>query len=409
MPALDPYQRRLFALLSIATFFEGFDTMLASLMLPQLGADFGASQEQLFDTLATLGLGALFGFVPLRFADRFGRRPLLLVSIGGYTVLCLATAATRTLGEFTFCQFFARMFMVTEVALAYIVLSEEMPAERRGRLNGLLGAFASAGAILPALLLPLSIELGFGWRGLYAAGGALIGLLPLYVAWLREPRAFASLPPRSLGAEWSDVKSLVGVRHRRRFLAACCVWLSIDFWKSCAMFSFSYYAQTERAWTPEDLALWVPLGGVVQFFGYIGAGRLMDRYGRRPVVLFYLSLASGASAVCYLASGPLVVAGYFGMLSLGGMWAVAQTISAELFPTEIRATAGGITHHLIGRLGMTLGPKSVGMVAAALGSTGEAVALLGLLNLLVVPIIARTLPETAGAALDVRERDASAA
>lgn len=405
MPPLDPYQRRLFALLSIATFFEGFDTMLASLMLPQLGADFGASQAELFDTLAMLGLGALFGFVPLRFADRFGRRPLLLVSIGGYTVLCLMTAATRTLGEFVFCQFFARMFMVTEVALAYIVLSEEMPAERRGRLNGLLGAFASAGAILPALLLPVSIELGFGWRGLYAAGGALIGLLPLYITGLREPRAFASLAPRTLSAEWSDLKSLVGVRYRRRFVAAACVWLSIDFWNSCAMFSFSFYAQTERAWTPEDLALWIPLGGVLQFFGYVGAGRLMDRYGRRPIVLLYLLLASAASALCYLARGPLVIAGYFGMLALGGMWAVAQTISAELFPTEIRATAGGITHHLIGRLGMTLGPKSVGLLAVALGSTGEAVALLGLLNLLAIPVIARTLPETAGSALADRQPD----
>jgi putative MFS transporter len=397
--ALDPYQRRLFALLSLATFFEGFDTMLASLMLPQLGAEFGASQAELFDTLATLGLGALFGFVPLRFADRFGRRPLLLVSIGCYTVLCLATAATRTLGEFTFCQFFARMFMVTEVALAYVVLSEEMPAERRGRLNGMLGAFASAGAVVPALLLPASIDLGFGWRGLYAAGGALVVLLPLYVAWLREPRAFQDLPARSLATEWRDVKSLVGVRHRRRFVAAACVWLSIDFWNSCAMFSFSFYVQTERGWTPDDLALWIPLGGVLQFFGYIAAGRLMDRYGRRPTVLLVLPLASAASALCYLAQGPLVVVGYFAMLSLGGMWALAQTISAELFPTEIRATAGGITHNLIGRLGMTLGPKSVGLLAATLESTGEAVALLGLLNLLAIPIIAKTLPETAGSEL----------
>lgn len=397
--ALDPYQRRLFAMLSLATFFEGFDTMLASLMLPQLGADFGASESELFDTLATLGLGALFGFVPLRFADRFGRRPLLLVSIGGYTTLCLATAATRTLGEFTLCQFFARMFMVTEVALAYVILSEEMPVERRGRLNGLLGALASAGAILPSLLLPLSIELGFGWRGLYATGGVFVVLLPLYVAWIREPRVFQGLPKRSFAAEWTEVRSLVGPRHRRRFVAAACVWLSVDFWNSCAMFSFSFYAQTERGWTPADLALWLPLGGVLQFAGYVAAGRLMDGFGRKPTVLVYLALASGASTLCYLSEGPLVVAGYFGMVALGGMWAVAQTVSAELFPTELRATAGGITHNLIGRLGMTLGPKAVGMLAVSLGSTGDAVALLCLANLVAIPVIAATLPETRGTRL----------
>lgn len=401
-PSLDPYQRRLFGLLSIATFFEGFDTMLASLMLPQLGAEFGAGQRELFDTLSVLGLGALCGFLPLRLADRFGRRPLLLFSIGGYATLCLATAATRTLDEFTACQFFARMFMVTEVALAYVMLSEEMPPARRGRLNGLLGAVASAGAIVPAVLLPISIDWGAGWRGLYVIGAAPIVLLPLCVLWIREPRAFAALPSRSLAAEWGELRLLVGSRYRRRFVAAASVWLSIDFWNSCAMFSFSFYAQRERGWTPEDLAWWLPISGLFQFVGYVAAGRLMDRWGRRRTVMSYLSLASFASAVCYLGEGGLVVVGYFAMAGLGGMWAVAQTISAELFPTEVRATAGGLTHNLIGRLGMTLGPKLVGVLAVTLGSTGYAVALLGALNLFVIPLIAATLPETRGANLASR-------
>ena len=398
MPVLAPYQRRLFALMSLATFFEGFDTRLASLLLPQLGEEFGASQTELFGALSTLGLGALFGFLPLRFADRFGRRPLLLVSIGGYTALCLATAATRTLDEFVFCQFFARMFMVTEVALAFVILSEEMPSERRGRLNGLLGAVAAGGAIVPALLLPVAIDLGVGWRGLYALGGSLVVLLPLYVVGLREPAAFQCLPRRSLSDEWRELRSLVGSRYRRRFVAVACVWLSIDFWNSCAMFSFSFFAQTERGWGSDQIALWFTLAGVMQFASYAAAGWLMDRYGRRPTVIGYLVLASGASAIAYLGVGNWVVLGYFAMSSLGGMWAVAQTISAELFPTEVRATAGGVSHNLIGRLGMALGPKAVGFLAATHG-TGEAVAMLGVLHLLALPLIVLWLPETRGTEL----------
>jgi putative MFS transporter len=386
-------------MLSLATFFEGFDTRLTSLVLPQLGAEFGSDPSELFGTLSTLGWGALFGFIPLRFADRFGRRPLLLVSIGSYTALCLATAATRTLGEFAVCQFFARMFMVTEVALAFIVLSEEMPGERRGRLNAWLGAIASAGAIVPPMLLPLAIDLGFGWRGLYVTGGSLIALLPLYVAWLREPRAFVSLPPRSLATEWSEVKSLFGTRHRRRTVAASLVWLSVDFWTSAAMFSFSFFAQTERCWTPEDVALWFTAGGLIQLAGYATAGRMMDRFGRRPTIMAFLLLAALASAFTYLAKGPVVIVGYFGMNAVGGMWAVSQTIAAELFPTEVRATAGGLTHNMIGRLGMVLGPKAVGLLAASLGTTGAAVALLGLLHLAALPVIARLLPETRGVRL----------
>ena len=147
------------------------------------------------------------------------------------------------------------------------------------------------------------------------------------------------------------------------------------------------------------LAWWLPLAGPLQFVGYMVAGRSMDRWGRKPTVLFYLVAASLASAVCYLGDGWIVIAGYFGMAALGGMWAVAQTISAELFPTEVRATAGGVTHNLIGRLGMTLGPKLVGLLAVSVGSTGLAVAMLGLVNLIAVPVIAATLPETRGANL----------
>ena len=128
---------------------------------------------------------------------------------------------------------------------------------------------------------------------------------------------------------------------------------------------------------------------------------------RRPVVLSYLGLASVASAVSYLTHGSLVVVGYLAMNALGGMWAIAQTISAELFPTEVRATAGGITQHLIGRIGMALGPKSVGLLAASLGSTGSAVALLGLLHLVALPLIAAILPETRATPLDPTERGRS--
>ena len=58
----------------------------------------------------------------------------------------------------------------------------------------------------------------------------------------------------SAADRWRELRTLFGTRHRRRFVAAVLVWLSIDFWNSCAMFSFSFYAQTERGWTPADLA-----------------------------------------------------------------------------------------------------------------------------------------------------------
>ena len=75
---------------------------------------------------------------------------------------------------------------------------------------------------------------------------------------------------------------------------------------------------------------------------------------------------------------------------------IANTITAELFPTELRASAGAVAHNLLGRLGMVVGPPLVGAAAAAVGSTGEAVALLSLANLALVPLALWLVPETRG-------------
>lgn len=409
-PALDGYVRRLIALLSLATFFEGFDTMVTSLVLHRLGGEFGVESADLFAVQSILGIGAVCGFVPMRFADRVGRRPILLLSISGYTLLCLLTATATTLQEFAAYQFFARMFMVTELAIAYVMLSEEVPAERRGQLNGWMGAFASVGAIVPAMLFPLSNELGFGWRGLYVFGGSLGVLIPLYIGWIRETQAFLELPRRAWSNEFREWLELARAPHRRRFVAASIVWFSVDFWNACAMFSFPFYVQSERAWTPGDLALWMPLGGLLQFGGYVLAGRATDRFGRKPTLVVCLGTASLASLACYqLEAKEFVVASYFAMVAMGGMWSIAQTISAELFPTRLRATANGLTHNLIGRMGMVLGPAAVASFTLSLGSVGDTVALLCLANFVAIPLLIWLLPETRGARLSGSEEPRPAA
>lgn len=400
-PAREGSLPGLFALLAVASFFEGFDTMLASLVLPQLGREFGAGPAELGRVLSALGLGAVFGFLPLRLADRFGRRPVFLFAMATYTSLCLATATSTTLASFTLYQAGARMAMVTEIALAYVMLSEESPPERRGRLNGLLGGVASAGAMTAPLLLPLCEALGFGWRGLYAIGGSLVALVPLYVVRLREPAAFAALPRPTLREDVARTLSLFGPTHRARLAVGTLAWFTVDFWNAAAMFFFSYYVQQERGWTPGHLAVVMPVGGIFNFAGYALAGRLMDRIGRKPTLILHLGVACLASALCFQArSMPFIVLGYFAMTAAGGMWSVVQTISTELFPTQLRATGTGVAHNLFGRFGMTLAPAAVGSAAVALGSTGDAVTILGLASALALPALARWLPETRGTRLD---------
>jgi putative MFS transporter len=402
-----PYHRLLFALLALCTLFEGFDTKLASLVLPVIGREFGAGPAELGDALAASSLGMLAAFLVMRVADRAGRRPVFLAAVAGYAALTLATAFAPTLFAFTALQIGARLLMVVELSLAYLILSEELPPEARGRANGLLGAYASVGASIPALLLAPLEAAGPGWRGLFALGALPLLLLPVYARHLRETPVFA----RSGGArpglagEAAALRELAGPGRRALLAGIGALWVTVSFWSGTALYFFTYYVFEERGWTARDLQ-WLTLGTIpTGFAGYWLAGWLMDRAGRRPAAAAYLLLSTLATALCFQSEDArAIAAAYWALIGLSGLWTIASTITAELYPTELRAVALGITNHLLGRIGLVLGPLAAGRLAAALGSTGDAVTWLSLVNLACVPVFLWLVPETRGTRLDAAGR-----
>jgi putative MFS transporter len=396
--ALGPHTG-LFALLTIATFFEGFDTKLASLVQPVIGRDFGATTEALGLALGISSFGMVLAFFVIHLADWVGRRPVFLTALGGYTVLTLATAVAPDLFVFTTIQLFARMAMVVEVGLAYIILAESLPAEIRGRANGFLGAFAALGATVPpALLAPLE-AIGLGWRGLFLVGALPLLLFPLYWRRIAETPAFSrhrvSNPGFTPANEWSLVQELISRAHRGRLAAITTLWLTVNFWSGTALYFLTIYAFNERGWDSSDL-LWLPFGTIpFGFAGYALSGFAMDRFGRRMAATLYLVTAFGATLLCYQSTHPLAIyIGWFFLIGLGGIWTITSTWTAELFPTEIRGTALGVGSNLIGRFGLVLGPILAGHLSAAWGSIANAISALSVVTILCLPIVWWALPET---------------
>ncbi len=396
---------RLFALLAIATFFEGFDTRLVALVQPVIGHEFGASRAELGRVVGLSSMGMVFAFFVIHLADHVGRRPVFLGALLVYALLTLATAFAPNLTVFTVLQVFARMAMVVELGLAYLILSEEMPPDVRGRVNGVFGGCVALGASVPdALLHPLTAW-GIGWRGLFVIGAVPLVLFPYYVANLAETSAFRARKVQRaaagsrLATELELLRSLVSSAYRSRLLAVTGLWVIVNFWSGTALYSFTLYVFDERSWNARDLVL-LPLGTIpLGLFGYAFAGFAMDRIGRRSATSLYLAGASLATLVCYQASGQAaILAGYFALVGLGGVWAIVTTWTAELFPTEMRATASGFGNNLVGRLGLVLGPIVAGILGEAFDSTADAVSLLAIVPLVGVPI-AWMLPETRAIAL----------
>ena len=146
------------------------------------------------------------------------------------------------------------------------------------------------------------------------------------------------------------------------------------------------------------MSLFVIAMQVGMWFGYVTFGFIADAIGRRRAYVTYLVAASVLlplygtlkSPPLLLALGPFVA--FFGTGYFSGFGA----LTAEIYPTAIRATAQGFTYNL-GRVASAAAPYTVGSLAASSGF-GPAFAVTGAVFLLAA-VAWIWIPETRGAEL----------
>jgi putative MFS transporter len=407
--SVPPYEKSylvgLLAFVCFVTLFEGYDLLIINLALPYLGTEFGADSQTLGTAVGLINVGTIVAFIPVRLADRFGRRQIFLAAIAGYTLFTLLSAFSIGLYDFVAYQFVARMFMVTEIGVGAIILTEEMPARYRGAAVTLMFALSLAGGILGSAVFPYLVDTDLGWRMLYIIGTAAAPVLIFYWSRLRETRRYrqggATEAGVSLVASFKALITVFQARYRRRALAGATIWFTVNAWSSSCLFFFSYYVTNERGWEPAAVSYALTLGYSLAIIGYATAGPMLDFAGRRFTSTVYFTIGAIAAYVCFTAeSAPVITAAYVIVLGMHAVWPIAATITSEIFPTEIRGTANAVVNNLLGRTGMALAPAIVGVLSAWLGSVGQAVAMVSLIPFVCLPIILLTVSETKGQELE---------
>lgn len=392
----------LIAMLAFVVMFEGFDISLTNVVLPFVGKAYGVDAEGLGRSLSVVGLGAIAAWFLIRLSDRFGRRPVLLASAAAFSAGSLLTILMPTIESYTAVQALTRIALVSQIATAYLIVSETLPPRLRGRANGLLGACGSFGAALPALLLASALQTPLAWRALFLVGAAPLLVLPLLWFRLRETPAFlardpAARPPGVL----AELRTLTAPDLRGRFAVMSGLWFIANFSAVVSTFFFTYYVLNERGWSAADLAIVAPFGLASAFLGYLAVGFLMDLIGRRATAAIFFAANGLLVMICYAATGWYVIAACLvAIQAMLGVWTVCFTINSELFPTPVRAAANGWCHNLLGRWGMVLGPLLIGWMSQRIGSVADTCFWLGLSCFAALPLIYLALPETRAAKLD---------
>ena len=393
---MSPRWRALIAA-QLGWMLDGMDVMLFAFALTAVQSEFHLTSARAGSlasyTLITSAVGGAFaGWM----ADRFGRVRVLLFSILIYSVFTGMTATSRSLLELGIWRALVGFGLGAEWSAGSVLVAETWPAEHRGKAIGFVQAGWAAGYMMAALLAALILP-SYGWRPLFA-----VGTLPaLLVLWIRRN---VEEPPLWKPSQPASAVAIFRPPLAQRTLVASLV---------CASVLFAYWGLF--TWIPAYLSSPVSKGGVglslvkstawiipVQIgalAGYSLFGFLADRFGRRPVFLFFVLGAAAVTPAYGLAAreprillllGPLI--GFFGH----GYFSVFGSMLAELFPATVRGTAQGLCYNS-GRAVSAFAPLAVGAMADAHGLGGSLAmtsaffALGGVLMLL--------LPETKGKTL----------
>lgn len=380
---------------------DAMDVMLYSMVLAHLMRDIGMDKGEagLLNslTLFASAIGGLgFGFL----ADRVGRTRALMLSILVYSLASGACAFSASILQLAIFRFVLGLGMGGEWTTGAALIAETWPAEHRGKALGLMQSTWAIGEMIAAGVVAVVLP-SFGWRAVF-----LVGVLPaLFVLWIRRDVPESELWLRQQQQETRGSLSLLwrGDLRRNGLLAtAMNAFAMFGYW---GLFTWipAYLAlpvaEGGRGLDLMKTTLWLVLMGVGKWFGYALFGFFADAVGRRRSYVTYLLVAAALVPLFGMAETPfwLLVLGPFVAFFGTGFFSGFSAIASELFPTEIRATAMGLSYNL-GRGLSAAAPAVVGLLATRYG-LGSAF-LLQAGAFFVAALLALTLPETKGKQLD---------
>ena len=350
---LTPAQRHAYFAALGGWTLDAFDFFIFILCLDAIRSDFRTTiQAVAFGitlTLAMRPVGALvFGWM----AEKYGRRPVLMLNVLSYALIELATAFSPNLAVLIALRAAFGFAMGGEWGVGAALAFETLPAEGRGFFSGLLQEGYVLGFLLAAALSRLLFSV-VGWRGMFVIGAAP-ALLVLYIR-----RGVAESPAWLAG------------RHRKRAsmvqlwrIARTNVLLLLYMIVLMAFFNaFSHGSQDLYKpfllkqlrlgnATADDLIMIMNVGALL---GGICFGSLSERIGRRKAIALAAVLSLPVIPLwTYAPSVPLLALGAFLMqFMVQGAWGVVPAHLNELSPPGVRAVLPAFAYQL-GNLAMAL-------------------------------------------------------
>jgi SHS family lactate transporter-like MFS transporter len=307
-------------------------------------------------TLAMRPLGALFfGWL----AEKYGRRPILMLNVVSYSVFELASAAAPNLAMLLVLRALFGFAMGGEWGVGAALALETLPAKGRGFFSGLLQEGYVIGFLAASIISRFAFDY-VGWRGMFVIG-AMPALLVFYIrrnvpespAWLAGSQARRA----SIGELLAAVRLHLPLLLYMILLMAC-----FNAFSHGSQDLYKPFLKVQRGFSGETSDTLIIIMNIGALLGGIFFGAFSERIGRKRTIALAALLALPMIPLWAYSATPalLAVGGFLMQFMVQGAWGIVPAHINELSPAPVRAILPGFAYQLGNFIMSLLSPLQAG-------------------------------------------------
>jgi MFS family permease len=298
--------------------------------------------------LAASGLG---GIVFGELADRFGRKKILTITVLLFSVGMFLTSFVQNFDQFLAARFLTGLGLGGEWAVGHALIAESVPPQTRARWSAFIQSGEPVGVALAAIMgFYIVPTWGWDWRTAFLVS-SLTGFLALvFRRHLSESPLWEQSERPDPAVRRAQLKGFLKAHWLLMVMALLLAFLKLGTYWTCYSWLPKFIEESAKVAIQHSVP-WLLCGQLGQFLGMHLFGLLADRIGRRvSFTLFSLVTAGSLLPLALywhdLFDTPLFWSLLFLMGVGSGCTAGFGALLSELFPTQFRTFAMGLTYNL---------------------------------------------------------------
>jgi SHS family lactate transporter-like MFS transporter len=353
---------------------DAFDFFLMVFILKDIATEFNTKIPAVaFGITLTLAMRPVGALIFGRLADKFGRRPTLMVNIAIYSLLELLSGFAPSLFTLLILRALFGIAMGGEWGVGGALTMETVPAKSRGVVSGLLQAGYPSGYLLASIVFGVLYQY-VGWRGMFFIGVAP-ALLVLYVrAHVPESPAWKEMAKRPRPGLLKTLR-----QNWTLSLYAIVLMTAFNFFSHGTQDLYPTFLREQHHFDPHTVSWITVVLNIGAICGGLFFGTMSEKIGRRWAIFIAALIALPVLPLWAFSSTPAALAtGAFLMqISVQGAWGVIPVHLNEISPDEIRATFPGLVYQLGNLLASVNATMQASLAVSHGNNYGMAMAIVG--------------------------------